>query len=111
MRNISNLNQIDPSATGCIVRVEGVLLGGREFYITDSIENYDQGISLPIIDEDLFEKLHAHNIHGVAGGRFGFSHHAVIEAVLVPDARSFKFALTDIVSLVVKYHGRDVSII
>src|SRR5262245_58019650 len=109
MLRVSDLYNMDPSVTGTLVQVGGVLLGATfdNLVIADSIEQYDRGTAVPILDDELLERLVMSGIYGIGGGRFAYRYQSVIEAVLAPGARGYKFALTNIVSINVNYYGKD----
>jgi hypothetical protein len=78
--------------------------------MADTIEDYDRGVAVPLLDDALLERLVMSGVYGIGGGRFAYRYNSVIEAVLAPGARGYKCALTNIISLIVNYSGKDVLI-
>lgn len=109
MLQVSDLCALSPAAFGTKVHVGGVLLGGRfdNLVIADSIESFDEGAAVPLLDDSLIERLVACGVFPVGGGRFGFRNPCVIEGELAPSARGYKYSLKNIVSLNVNYDGKD----
>ncbi len=110
MYNISELYSLDLSAVGSLVQAHGLLLGGKNLVLADSIEDYDRGVAVPLLDDDLLERLYMGGIFSIGGGRFGYRYNSSINATLVTGTRGYKIALARISSLTVNYNGKDMLI-
>jgi hypothetical protein len=113
MLHVSDLYSQDSLAVGTLVQIGGMLLGASfdNLVIADTIEDFDLGVAVPLLDDALLEQLVMSGVYGIGGGRFAYRYNAVIEARLAPGARGYKCALTNIVSLIVSYRGKDVLIL
>jgi hypothetical protein len=92
---------------GAQVQVTGILLGGRfdNLAIVDSVESFESGTALPIIDDDLIERIVEQGIFPIGGGRFGYCYQCMIRAELGSSARGFAFSLKKVKFLQVTYNG------
>ncbi len=95
------------------VFVEGLLLG-KTFqmqFIADTIEGFDQGIGLPLVD-NLFDQLVDSGVPMIGGGDFSFWYRAVIRGRLVStDARGFRYGFANIESLAVNVGKREIAVV
>jgi hypothetical protein len=112
MLRVADLHALSPTALGAQFQVGGILLGGGlQLYVADSIEGFDMGISAPIIDNELDERLIVSGVFPIAGGRFGYRYPCVLKVELAPSAKGYKCSLKNIVSLAVTYSGKEVLIV
>jgi len=113
MIRVSDVYNLDASVVGTLVQVGGVLLSSSSdtFVLADSIEEYDHGVAVPLLDDDLLERLVTSGVYGIGGGRFSYRYRTAITAVFAGGARGYAVALTNIASLTVNYLGNDVSVI
>lgn len=110
MLHVLEIYGFEPSAVGTLVHVGGMLLGGRNLFVADSIEDFDRGIAIPLLDGDLVERLFIAGVFGIGGGRFGYRYNCEIEGILAPGSNGHKFSLTNIGLFTVNYCGKDVPV-
>jgi hypothetical protein len=99
---------------GLAVHVSGILLGTgfENQFLADSPEGYEGRIALPIMAGSLFEQLCESGVSPIGGGRFSFWYKAVVQGDLVlANWRGFKFGLANIVSLIVGFRDKEITVI
>jgi hypothetical protein len=110
MTTIAKIYDSEYAYKNSTVNLEGILLGGRNLFIVDTIEEFDRGIALPIRD-DVHEALFASGVYGKGGGRFAFDYQVAISGKLAYGSYEYRFFLTNIVAMEVFYFGRKIKVI
>lgn len=112
MVDVKHLHALAGAPVGMRVHASGLLIGGGvEFFLADSIEDFDARIAIPLLDKELFERMFVRGIFPVGGGRFGFCCPCIVSAVLAPSVNGYKYSLKDIVSLVVTYNDKELLVV
>ncbi len=79
MLHVSDLYNLDSSAVGTPVQVSARLLGTYfdNLVMADSIADYDQGVAVPLLNDDLLERLVVSGVYGIGGARFVYAHNSI----------------------------------
>ncbi|WP_435016486.1 hypothetical protein TA3x_004052 [Tundrisphaera sp. TA3] len=107
---VSDAHLLGKSLVGTTIDLQGLLLGGKDLYIADSIEAFDQGVAIPLRVGILHENLVGSGIWPVAGGPLGYSYRCRVIGRLGHDDGPHGYSLVDIVSMVVLYDGVEVDV-